>query len=129
MYFWTKTHLAEHNILGKKGEQLAAQFLESLGYQIIALNWHEKKFEIDIIAQLENELIFVEVKTRNTDYFGNPAEAVTPTKQKHLVEGANFYIEKNEIDLESRFDVIAVILNNNQQKIEHFKEAFYPELD
>ena len=121
--------MADHNILGKKGEELAAQFLEKLGYQIIALNWHEKKFEIDIIAQDQNQLVFVEVKTRTTDYFGSPVEAVTPAKQKHLVEGANYYIEKHDIDLECRFDVIAIILNNNQQKIEHFKDAFYPELD
>lgn len=121
--------MAEHNILGKKGEELAVQFLENLGYQIIAVNWQEKKFEIDIIAQDQNQLLFVEVKTRTTDYFGSPVEAVTPAKQKHLVEGANYYIEKHDINLECRFDVIAVVLNNNQQKIEHFKEAFYPELD
>lgn len=121
--------MAEHNILGKRGEELAVEFLEKLGCQIIATNWHERKFEMDIIAQDQNQIVFVEVKTRNTDYFGNPAEAVTPAKQKHLVEGANYYIEKNEIELECRFDVIAVVLNNNQQKIEHFKDAFYPELD
>jgi putative endonuclease len=121
--------LADHNILGKRGEELAVQFLEKLGYQIIVVNWQEKKFEIDMIAQDQNQLVFVEVKTRTTDYFGSPVEAVTPVKQKHLAEGANYYIEKHEIDLECRFDVIAVILNNNQQKIEHFKDAFYPELD
>jgi putative endonuclease len=119
--------LAKHNILGKKGEELATEFLLKLGYQIIATNWHERKFEMDIIAQDQNQLVFVEVKTRSTSYFGNPAEAVTPAKQKHLVDGANYYIEKHEIDLECRFDVIAIIKNNNEQKIEHFKDAFYPE--
>lgn len=121
--------MAEHNILGKKGEELAAQFLEKLGYQIMAVNWHEKKFEIDIITQDQNQLVFVEVKTRATDFFGSPVEAVTPAKQKHLVEGANYYIEKHDINLECRFDVVAVILNANQEKIEHIKDAFYPELD
>jgi len=121
--------VAEHNILGKKGEELAAQFLKNLGYKILAINWQEKKFEIDIIAQDQNQLVFVEVKTRATDFFGSPVEAVTPTKKKHLIKGANFYVDKTNIDLECRFDVIAVILNNNQQKIEHFKDAFYPELD
>lgn len=121
--------MAEHNILGKKGEELAVDFLKKLGYQIIATNWQEKKYEIDIIAQDNNQIIFVEVKTRNTDYFGNPAEAVTLAKQKHLIEGAHYYIEKNEIDLECRFDVIAVVLNAAKKKIEHIKDAFYPELD
>lgn len=120
--------MAEHNILGKKGEELATNFLKKLGYKIIAVNWQEKKFEIDIIAQDQNQLVFVEVKTRATDFFGSPAEAVTHAKQNHLVEGVNYYIEKNEIDLECRFDVIAIVLNNNHQKIEHFKDAFYPEL-
>ncbi len=121
--------MAEHNQLGKKGEELAVNFLMKLGYEIIAVNWHEKKFEIDIIAHFNNQLVIVEVKTRNTDYFGNPAEAVTLAKQKHLIEGANYYIEKNDIDLECRFDVIAIVLNANAEKIEHIKDAFYPELD
>lgn len=121
--------MAEHNILGKKGEELAIGFLKKLGYQIIATNWQEKKYEVDVIAQDNNQLLFVEVKTRNTDYFGNPAEAVTLSKQKHLIEGANYYIQKNEIDLECRFDVIAIVLNDDQEKIEHFKDAFYPELE
>lgn len=119
--------MAEHNILGKKGEELAAQFLENLGYQIIAVNWHEKKFEIDIIAQDQNQLVFVEVKTRATDYFGSPVEAVTPAKQKHLLEGANYYIEKHDIDLDCRFDVVSIIKNNIEQKVELIKDAFYPE--
>lgn len=119
--------MAEHNILGKKGEELAALFLEKLGYQIIAVNWHEKKFEIDIIAQDQNQLVFVEVKTRATDYFGSPVEAVTPAKQKHLVEGANYYLETNEIDLDCRFDVVSIIKNNIEQKVELIKDAFYPE--
>ncbi len=118
--------MAEHNLLGEKGEELAKQFLEKLGYEIIALNWRERKYEIDIIARDKDELVFVEVKTRSTACFGNPEEAVTPKKQKHLVNGADFYIQENEIDLECRFDVVAVISNSNQSEIEHFKNAFSP---
>lgn len=120
--------MAKHNTLGQKGEKLAVDFLIKLGYTIEEINWIEKKFEIDIIARDNNELVFVEVKTRSTSYFGNPAEAVTLSKQKHLIEGANFYLETNEVDLECRFDVIAIIQNNNEQKIEHIKDAFYPEV-
>lgn len=117
--------MAEHNILGKKGEEKAVDFLQKLGYEIVATNWLEHKFEIDIIAKDKNELVFVEVKTRATDYFGLPEEAVTQAKQNHLIDGANYYIEKNEIDLEARFDVVSVILNANTIKITHFKSAFY----
>ncbi len=120
--------MATHNEIGKKGEELAVDFLINLGFQIITTNWQEHKFEIDIIAQDKNEIVFVEVKTRTTDYFGKPEEAVTPTKQKHLIEGANYYLEMNEIDLECRFDVISVIIGNSNQ-IQHIKEAFYPEAD
>lgn len=120
--------MATHNKIGKKGEKLAADFLINLGYQIIATNWQEQKFEIDIIALEKNEIVFVEVKTRTTDYFGNPEEAVTPSKQKHLIEGANYYLETNEIDLDCRFDVVSVIIGSANQ-IEHIKDAFYPEVD
>ncbi|TXB67130.1 YraN family protein [Vicingus serpentipes] len=118
--------MAEHNQLGNQGEGLAVQFLQKLGYAIIETNWQQHKFEIDIIAQDKNEIVFVEVKTRSTTYFGEPEEAITPTKQKHLIEGADFYIQEKEIDLEARFDVISVVINNSIE-INHIKDAFYPE--
>lgn len=118
--------MAEHNLLGKKGEEKAVEFLKKLGYEIVATNWLEQKFEIDIIAKDGNEFVFVEVKTRATDFFGTPEEAVTPAKQNHLIEGADYYIQKHEIDLEARFDVIAIVLNKQNLTINHFKAAFYP---
>ncbi|MGB0882646.1 MAG: YraN family protein [Vicingaceae bacterium] len=118
--------MAEHNLLGEKGEELAKIYLENLGYEILALNWRERKFEIDLIAKDNQEIVFVEVKTRSTSYFGGPEEAVTPKKQQHLIDGADCYIQKNEIDLECRFDVLAIILNENTQEVKHFKAAFLP---
>ncbi len=118
--------MAEHNLLGKEGEEKAVEFLKKLGYEIVATNWLEQKFEIDIIAKDDQELVFVEVKTRATDFFGTPEEAVTPAKQNHLIEGADYYIQKHEIDLEARFDVIAIVLNKQNITINHFKSAFYP---
>lgn len=118
--------MAEHNLLGEKGEELAKQYLENLGYKVVALNWRERKFEIDLIAIDKEEIVFVEVKTRSTSYFGNPEEAVTDKKQQHLINGADCYIQKNEIDLECRFDVMAIILNENNKEIKHVKNAFSP---
>ena len=120
--------MAEHNRLGIKGEQMASNFLQKLGYQVIENNWREKKFEIDIIAIDKNELVFVEVKTRSTSAFGEPEEAVTLKKQQHLIEGADYYMNEKEIDLECRFDVVSVIQSKSQQTINHFKNAFYPEV-
>ena len=118
--------MAEHNQLGKQGEELAVQFLQKLGYVILEINWQQHKFEIDIIAQDKNEIVFVEVKTRSTAYFGKPEEAVTLTKQKHLIEGADFYLQEKEIDLEARFDVVSVVIDKTTE-INHIKDAFYPE--
>jgi putative endonuclease len=118
--------MAGHNDLGVKGEELARQFLGKLGYEIIALNWRERKFEIDLIAIENQEIVFVEVKTRSTDFFGSPEEAVTNKKQQHLINGADCYIQKNEIDLECRFDVVAIVLNENHEEIMHIKNAFSP---
>ena len=116
--------MAQHNDLGKQGEEKALAFLEEQGYKIVAANWHEHKFEIDIIAIDNNEMVFVEVKTRATDFFGSPEEAVTMAKQQHLIEGANYYLEQNEIDINARFDVIAIVMNTSQTKINHIKDAF-----
>lgn len=118
--------MAKHNILGEKGEQLAKAFLENEGYNIVALNWRANKFEIDLIAKDNEELVFVEVKTRSTAYFGDPEEAVTLKKQQHLINGADYYVQENEIDMECRFDVVAIILNENQKEVKHIKNAFSP---
>ncbi len=118
--------MAEHNDLGQRGEVLAKEYLEQIGYQIITANWREQKFEIDLIAIDDQEIVFVEVKTRSTSFFGNPEEAVTLKKQEHLINGADFYIQENEIDLECRFDVVAIVLNSTQQEIKHIKTAFQP---
>jgi len=71
-----------------------------------------------------NEIVFVEVKTRATDFFCSPEEAVTIPKQQHLIEGANYYLEQNEIDLNARFDVIAIVMSEKKIVINHIKDAF-----
>ncbi len=119
--------MAGHNLLGEKGEKMAVDFLVAHGYEIIITNWRENKFEVDIIAIDKEEIVFVEVKTRSTDVFGSPEESVTLKKQQHLINGADHYIQENEIDLECRFDVISIILNSNQEEVKHIKNAFYPE--
>ena len=120
--------MAEHNQLGVKGEELAKTFLIERGYRIIETNWREKKFEIDVIAIDEDEIVFVEVKTRTTSAFGNPEDSIDYRKQQHLIEGADYYIQEKEIDLECRFDVISIIHNKSDDKLNHIKNAFYPEV-
>jgi len=114
-----------HNELGKWGEEYAANYLEKKGYELLERNWFFNKAELDIIALKDDQLVVVEVKTRNSDFFGDPQDFVTPAKIKLLVKAANEYIISNDLDLEVRFDVIAVLKNKSQEQLEHFEDAFY----
>jgi len=116
--------MAEHNELGKKGEELAIGFLIKNDYKILEKNYRYLKAEVDIIAQKENTLAVVEVKTRATDYFGNPQDFVNPKKIKLLLSAIDNYIVEKDLDVEVRFDIIAIIHKNNTTKIEHLKDAF-----
>jgi len=115
----------DHNELGKWGEVFASNYLARNGYNILERNWFFAKAEIDIIAQKGEILVICEVKTRNSDFFGDPQDFVTPAKIKHLVKAANEYIVSKNLDVEARFDIIAVLKNKNQEKMEHFEDAFY----
>lgn len=117
--------MAQHNELGKIGEQLAVDFLESKGYEIIARNYTFQKAEIDIIAKHNNMMICVEVKTRNSEFFGDPQEFVKPSKIKLLVKAMDAFILENDIAMESQFDIIAVLKNNKIEQLTHYENAFY----
>ena len=118
--------MASHNDLGKEGEQMAAAHLVKSGYKILEQNWHFGKEEIDIIARIGDELVIVEVKTRNSDFFGEPHEFVSKGKQNHMIRAAHAYVEKFDLDVEVRFDVIGIILNKSGQKLDHIEDAFQP---
>lgn len=120
--------MAEHNIIGKKGEEIARQYLLKNDYTIRNLNWRFRKNEIDIIAEKDNYLVVVEVKTRTSEYFENPKEAVTKKKQKLIINATEAYIHEFNIDYETRFDIIAVSFINGKTKIEHIVDAFQPSL-
>lgn len=118
--------MASHNELGKIGEELAAQYLLRNGYKILRRNFYFDKAEIDIIAQKEEEtVVIVEVKTRNSDFFGDPQSFVTPGKIKNLVKAANEYVVSNDLEVEVRFDIIAILKNQKTESLEHFENAFY----
>ncbi len=117
--------MAEHNELGKLGEELAVTYLVKNGYTIKERNWRFQKAEVDIIAQKDTILAVVEVKTRSTDFYGNPQDFIPPKKIKLLLMAMDEYVTKNDLDVEVRFDVIGIVNNNNQRKIEHFEDAFF----
>ncbi|WP_298137935.1 YraN family protein [Flavobacterium sp.] len=117
--------MAEHNELGKIGEKLAVEYLQKNGYEILETNWVFQKAEIDIIAQKENVIAIVEVKTRSSIDFGLPQDFVKPNKIQFLVKAANEYIISNDLDFEIRFDIIAIYKEKEVYNIEHIEEAFY----
>jgi len=116
--------MAQHNDLGKEGEVLAINYLQKNGYKIVEKNYRYKKAEVDIIAKKETVLVAVEVKTRTSGYFGNPQDFINPKKIKLLVSAIDFYVVENDLDVEVRFDIIAIIKNKNTTKIEHIEDAF-----
>ena len=116
--------MAQHNELGKKGEQLAIDFLIKNNYKILEKNYRYLKAEVDIIAQKNNVLAAIEVKTRSTDYFGNPQDFVNPKKIKLLLSAIDYYVTEKNLDVDVRFDIIAIIHQKNENKIEHLKDAF-----
>jgi putative endonuclease len=117
--------MAEHNDLGKLGEELAVAFLEKNGYTILETNWTFQKAEVDIIAQKGTVLAVVEVKTRSSIDFGLPQDFVKPKKIQLLVKAINEYVLTNDLDVEVRFDIIALHKDGKDFKMEHLEDAFY----
>jgi len=117
--------MADHNDLGNTGEQMAVAFLVSKGYKLLETNWRFQHKEIDIIAKKDPFIIFVEVKTRRTNYFGEPYTFVNKKKQSFLVKAAHEYIIKHDIDEDARFDIISVLYNDHKKDIQHIEDAFY----
>lgn len=118
--------MAEHNVKGIKGEEMALTFLKNKGYVILETNWRHKSLEADIIAHINGIMVIAEVKTRTSDFFGEPETFVTKQKQKNLRNAANAYIEHKQLDMEIRFDIISIILGKKEEqfKINHIENAF-----
>jgi putative endonuclease len=117
--------MAQHNTLGQQGEELAATYLLKNDYKIIERNWRFQKAEVDIIAQKENILAIIEVKTRTSSDYGNPQDFVNPKKIKLIVNAINEYVITNNLDVSVRFDIIGILQQGNETKLEHLEDAFY----
>lgn len=119
-------NMATHNDFGKEAENFAAEYLLKNQYEIMAKNWRFGKAEIDIIAvdTLSQEIVIAEVKALHSNELKNPEEAVNKAKKKLLITAANEYIVQNEIQLETRFDIISLVKQNSEWKISHIKNAF-----
>lgn len=117
--------MASHTDLGKRGEDLAADYLIGKGHIILIRNYRHGKSEVDIISQHGDTVVFTEVKTRTSDAFGYPEDAVSSRKQAQLKLAMEQYVLENNITSEPRFDIISIITTRGQTDIHHIEDAFY----
>lgn len=120
-------HKKNAKIKGNKGEEIASEYLTSIGYSILHRNYRSGKAEVDIIAKDKDFIVFIEVKSRSNQQEEVPRDILSNAQQKRIIEAAHNYIIDNDIKKEARFDFISILFNQ-QNKIEHIKDAFYPSL-
>lgn len=114
----------QNHEIGKEGEEEAARYLESQGYQIIQRNFECRQGEIDIIAKDKDEYVFIEVKTRQNFHYGMPCEAVNAPKQKHIWNATKYYLYFHKLeDAFIRFDVIEVYKRRGKSYVHHIKQV------
>jgi putative endonuclease len=121
--------MAQHNLLGKSGEEYAIEYLIGKGYIILDTNWVSGKLELDIVASHDNVLVVVEVKTRRDAEYTYPEEAVTEKKIRNIVRATDAYLRTKDFDLDVRFDIISIVGKEPPYQIEHIEDAFVAPLN
>ncbi len=111
--------------LGLKGELIAQSFLRQKGIIILETNYRHSRAELDIIAMDGAVLVFVEVKTRSSNFFGEPEEFVSLKKEELMFQAAMAYMEKIQHDWEIRFDIISIIDQKTSHQIKHIQDVFF----
>lgn len=113
--------LTQRQLLGNRGENRACSYLKKQGYKILERNYKTPFGEVDIIAERDEVVAFIEVKTRSSDRFGQPSEAVNKDRQRRYIESANYYFVNRAPDVTVRFDIIEIY----KDEINHIINAFY----
>lgn len=116
--------MSSQHELGKTGEQMAINLLREKGYEILEKNWRSGKLEVDIICRKNDQMVFVEVKTRSSDF--DLEELIPPSKEASLIQAVNVYLEALEDEVESRIDLIVLEFQNGELHIEHMENAIDP---
>ena len=110
---------------GISGEGMAVEYLISKGYRILAQNFRYLKGEVDILVQKDNCLAAVEVKTRSTSDFGAPEEFLKPAQIQRIIKTVDYFVTSRDLEVEVRFDIIAIVLTDQGSELEHIENAFY----
>ena len=121
--------MAKHLILGQKGEDIAAEYLERHGYSILDRNWRCGHKEIDLVVTKDKFVVFVDVKTRTGTDYGDPQDFVDNRKIRRIVNSADAYLRFRCIDMDARFDIISIVVDGGEFKIDHIEEAFLPPVE
>lgn len=117
----------ERQKLGRKGEDLAVDFLKKKKYQILERNWRYSRSELDIITKFEGKLVFVEVKTKRSDDYLPPESTVGRLKKTRIIDAANRYMDLIHYQEEIRFDIVSILVHGNKSHtITHIEDAFFP---
>lgn len=116
--------MAHHNELGKQGEEMAVAHLLEKGYEIVARNFRYQRAEVDIIARKEGILAVVEVKTRSTPDFGDPAQFLKRKQIQLLIRAIDYFVTDHDLDVDVRFDIVAIVKNGQGTQVEHMEDAF-----
>jgi len=118
--------MSRHNELGRFGEEKAVVYLEEKGYEILHRNYRFGRAEVDIIAKLDDTIVFMEVKTRSNYVFGFPEESVGNTKRKMMGKAAAAYFYETKSNSALRFDVLAIFKSKDDKWFyKHFEDAFF----
>jgi putative endonuclease len=117
-------HNADKKRIGNKGEDLAVNYLFANGYNVIHRNYRVGRSEIDIIAQINNTIVFIEVKTRKDYSHGYPEEFVSEAQQERIMDAAEEYLESKNCNSDVRFDIISILSNGDKTTLDHFENAF-----
>ncbi len=113
----------KRHILGKRGEELAVEYLKDKGYKILERNFMCKQGEIDIIAKDKDYVVFIEIKSRTNTKYGFPLEAITEEKLKHILLSASYYLHiKNLENNNVRIDAIEVYIKEEKYYVNHIKQ-------
>lgn len=111
--------------IGQEGEQAACEYLVAKGYEILERNYRYRKSEIDLIAKVDNWLIFVEVKTRSSSFFGYPEEFVSRAQQQMIFEAALNYMYETNWNGNVRYDILSILKTKGKMDVYHVVDAFY----
>lgn len=116
--------MAQHNLFGARGEEIACRYLARRGYRLLARNWRTGHVELDIVADYFGEIVFVEVKARRHEGVHTALEAIDRTKMLHLVEAARAFLRLHHLDARCRFDVITVVGTHEPYTVTHYVSAY-----